>query len=210
MFAAEMKESQVNGPGRTFLIFPFSQPSPASNVVLDFYCNFSIIKFPILIRRRDMRFLVVAIVALALVPGLTGIAGAAGYQVVGKEECDCSPLVARGIYPDTLNKLHQAVYFPTVISAVDQVAMDLKSVVTHFVVGDAAESQESTSSAEETKAVQEKSAPPAEEKVQKQEKPTKEEKPATLKKKKSTRSLKQIDKKKKKIKVPSRTKEKLH
>ena len=156
-----------------------------------------------------MRFLVVAIVALALVPGFIGTAGAAGYQVVGKEACDCSPLVARGVYPDTLNKLHQAVYFPTVIAAVDQVAMDLKSVVTHFVVGSPAESQESTPSAEEIKTIQEKSASPAEEKVQKDEKPAKEEKPATLKKKKSTRSLKQSDSKKKKIKVPSRAKEKL-
>ena len=33
-----------------------------------------------------MRFVVVAIVALALVTGLTGFAGAAGYQVVGKED----------------------------------------------------------------------------------------------------------------------------
>ena len=113
------------------------------------------------------------------------------------------------MYPDTLNKLHQAVYFPTVVAAVDQVAMDLKSVVTHFVVGDAAESQESTSSAEETRASRKSPRPPAEEKVQKDEKPTKEEKPATLKKKKSTRSLKQSDSKKKKIKVPSRAKEKL-
>jgi hypothetical protein len=157
-----------------------------------------------------MRFVVVAIVALALVTGLSGFAGAAGYQVVGKEDCNCSPLVARGIYPDTLNKLHQAVYFPTVIAAVDQVAMDLKSVVTHFVVGGVPEEQESASSTEETKAIQEKSAPAAEEKVQKKEKPAKEEKPATLKKKKSTRSVKQVDTKKKKIKVPSRAKEKLH
>ncbi len=149
-----------------------------------------------------MRFFIVALVALALVPGLTGTAGAAGYQVVGKEECTCSPLVARGVYPDTLNKLHQAVYFPTLIAAVDQVAMDLKSVVTHFVEGPAAESQESASSAEETQAVQEKSASPAQEKVQKERKPAKEEKPAALKKKKSTHSLKKSSKKKR-IKVPS-------
>jgi hypothetical protein len=157
-----------------------------------------------------MRFLVVAVVALAMVSGLSGTAGSAGYQVVGKEECDCSPLVARGVYPDTLNKLHQAVYFPSVISVVDQLAMDLKSFVTHFMVGSAPESQESVTPTEDTKAVKEKSAPPAEEKLQKEEKPAKEETPAAVKKKKSPHQQKQIDKKKKKIKVPPRAKEKLN
>jgi hypothetical protein len=152
-----------------------------------------------------MRFLVVAIVTLALVPGLIGTARSAGYQVVGKEDCDCSSLVARGVYPDTLNKLHQAVYFPTVISAVDRVAMDLKSVVTHLAASPAAEPQESTLPTEETKIGPEKAAPPAEQKIQKEEK-AKEATPATTKKKKAnkktTQSIKRKSTNKKQIKVP--------
>jgi hypothetical protein len=152
-----------------------------------------------------MRFLVVAIVTLALVPGLVGTACSAGYQVVGKEDCDCSSLVARGVYPDTLNKLHQAVYFPTVISAVDRVAMDLKSVVIHLAAGPAAEPQESTVQEEDTKVAPEKATPPAEEKIRKEEK-AKEATPATTTKKKikkkTTQGIKKDGKPKKQIKVP--------
>lgn len=157
-----------------------------------------------------MRFLVVAIVTLALVPGLVGTALSAGYQVVGKEPCNCSPLVARGIYPDTLNKLHDAVYFPTVLAAVDQVAMDLKSVVTHLAAAPAEEAQESGVASEDVKAAPQKST--TEEKIQKEEK-AKEAPPAAVKKKakkKTTHSNKRSSKKHKKIKVPPSQKEEMH
>lgn len=160
-----------------------------------------------------MRFFVVAIVTLALVPALVGTAFPAGYQVVGKEPCDCSSLVARGIYPDTLNKLHDAVYFPTVLAAVDHVAMDLKSVVTHLAAAPSAEAQESGVSAEDTKVAPEKSASPKEEKIQKEEK-AKEAAPATVKKKKAkkktTHSIKRNSKSQRKIKVPPSRKEEMH
>lgn len=83
-----------------------------------------------------MRSLVVALIACMLVVGaLAQRSEAVGFQVVGKEECKCSPLVARGIVPDTLNKLKEAFVFPSLVVAVERVAGEFRAVVSQFGAG---------------------------------------------------------------------------
>jgi outer membrane biosynthesis protein TonB len=69
--------------------------------------------------------LVCVLSALIWVPA----ADAVGYVVVGKEECSCNPLVARGIIPDPLNQLQEAFVFPTLVSAVDRLAVDVRELL---------------------------------------------------------------------------------
>jgi protoporphyrinogen oxidase len=77
-----------------------------------------------------MRSFVVAAALCAFLGALVpGTVGAVGLYVVGKEDCDCSPLVARGIYPDTLNKIQEAVAFPQIALALDRVAVELRGML---------------------------------------------------------------------------------
>lgn len=80
-----------------------------------------------------MRSLVVA-GALALMAGVLGVQGAlaTGYVAVGKEECKCDPLIARGVVPDTLNKLHHALFFPTIISLLDKISVEGRAILAQF------------------------------------------------------------------------------
>ncbi len=61
-----------------------------------------------------------------------GNSQAVGLYVVGKEDCDCSPLVARGIVPDTLNKLKEAFVLPQMIQALDWIALEIKGMVANL------------------------------------------------------------------------------
>jgi hypothetical protein len=74
-------------------------------------------------------FVVAAAMCVLLGALLPGTAGAVGLYVVGKEDCDCSPLVARGIYPDTLNKIQEAVAFPQIAVALDRVAVEVRGML---------------------------------------------------------------------------------
>jgi hypothetical protein len=98
-----------------------------------FLHNSDIIAPTILKRRKSMRYLVVAGV-LALMATVVGVQGAlaTGYVAVGKEECKCDPLIARGVVPDTLNKLHHALVFPTIISLLDKISVEGRAILAQF------------------------------------------------------------------------------
>lgn len=72
-----------------------------------------------------MRYVVVA-GAIALVVAAVGVqcSWAVGFDVVGKEKCECGPLVSRGIIPDTLNKLKEALFLDKLASVLDWIAAD--------------------------------------------------------------------------------------
>lgn len=60
---------------------------------------------------------------------------AVGLTAVGKEDCICSPLVERGIVPDTLNKLKLAFEFPQLAMVLDRLALDVRGILGQFGVG---------------------------------------------------------------------------
>ena len=79
-------------------------------------------------------FVTVAAICVLLSSVLPVGAQAAGMIVKGKEECKCSPLVARGVVPDTLNKLSHAFIFPSLFRAVDLIAGEVKNMLAQFGV----------------------------------------------------------------------------
>ncbi len=82
-----------------------------------------------------MRYIVIA--ALLSVLPLSGFwqsAQAVGYDVAGKEKCVCSPLVARGIYPDTLNNLKEALVLPKLGFLAERLAQEIKAILGQFGV----------------------------------------------------------------------------
>ncbi len=82
-----------------------------------------------------MRSLIVALaVCTMFLSALAGRAQAVGFNVVGKEDCKCSPLVARGIVPDTLNNLKEAFVFPSLFVVVERMAGEIKAIVSQFGV----------------------------------------------------------------------------
>jgi hypothetical protein len=155
-----------------------------------------------------MRRLVVAMVCLALVAAFAGTVGAVGLQVVGKEACTCSPLVGRGIVPDTVNEIHDALYFPTLMGALDQVAINVRTFVEQLGTAEVPEA-EAPAAKEEAKPSTDKTS--TEEKVTKPEKTVKEEKAvkeetkSTVKKKPATHARKPT-KKPARVKVPDQAK----
>jgi hypothetical protein len=153
-----------------------------------------------------MRRMVVAMVCLALVAGFSATAGAVGLQAVGKEQCNCSPLVARGIIPDTMNQIHDALYFPTLMGVLDHVAVDVRTLVEQIGSPEVAEA-EAPPAKEEIKQSTEKAR--SEEKVEKSEKTGKEEKAIKEQtkrngKKKPVTHAKKPVKKAPKVKVPDK------
>jgi hypothetical protein len=116
--------------------------------------------------------------------------------VVGKECPDCSPLVARGIYPDSLNVIKEAFVLPQLVAALDQVAVEVRTAVLQIGAPPTsayAETQEET--APEKPAV-EKPSPKSERPVV--EKPSKQKKSITPLKRDDTK------KKKKRVTMPPR------
>jgi hypothetical protein len=152
------------------------------------------------IRRREMRSFVIAVVAFCLATAVAGNSFAVGLYVVGKEECDCSPLVAKGIVPDTVNKLSEAFLFPQIAAALDQAGKEVRGMLAGFgpTSAEAAEPSVTPEQAAVEKGKTETVAPHA-----------KEAKPAVEKhvmpKKRSAR-LKRLEKKsrKRKVKIPPR------
>ncbi len=74
---------------------------------------------------------------------------AAGVYAVGKEECNCSSLVARGIIPDSLNKLKEAIFFPELSLAVQNLAEEFRSALIHLAPKPAAASLADASNAKD-------------------------------------------------------------
>lgn len=77
-----------------------------------------------------MRYVVVA-GAIALVVAVVGVqySWAVGFDVVGKEKCECGPLVSRGIIPDTLNKLKEALLLDKLAALLDWAAADTGALI---------------------------------------------------------------------------------
>jgi hypothetical protein len=146
-----------------------------------------------------MRSFTIAIICTCVFLALVGSSHAVGLYVVGKEECNCSPLVARGIVPDTLNQLTEALWFPQVAVALDRIAVELKAMLAS--VGP----QPEEVNGEKLKAPEETPETKSEIEKKPQEKPA-VQKPA--KHKQSKAPAKKI-KKKKKVKIPPRTAQKL-
>ena len=90
---------------------------------------------------------------------------------MGKEECTCNPLVARGIIPDPLNSLKEAVTFPQVGPALDQMAAGVKELIGQF---GAPPSNGATAAVAPEELKEQKEKPSLEEKPAKEEKPDKE------------------------------------
>ncbi len=82
-----------------------------------------------------MRALFVALTAcLIMVVGFGESVWAVGSYTVGKEDCSCSPLTAKGIKPDTLNQLKESVDFPIVYRIIDRLAGEVKAILSQFGV----------------------------------------------------------------------------
>ncbi len=145
-------------------------------------------------------FLIAAVVTIALATTCVGHSYAAGMYAVGKEECNCSPLVARGIIPDPLNKLSEAFLFPQVAMVIDNIVVGIKDMIGQFGPTPAEASEEAVKQGEAAPELKEK--PGKEEAPLKEEKPSVEKKPT--KKKKPAVHLKNYQKKKKhrRVKLP--------
>ena len=62
-----------------------------------------------------------------------GGAQAIGNYVVGQEKCDRTSLNARGIIPDTMNKIKEVFVVPSfVVKAIDTVAGEVKAILSQF------------------------------------------------------------------------------
>lgn len=59
---------------------------------------------------------------------------ATGYDVAGKEKCVCSPFTSRGVVPDTLNNLSEALVFPKLGFVVERLALEIKAILGQFGV----------------------------------------------------------------------------
>jgi len=149
-----------------------------------------------------MRYFIVLGLVFAFLAVSLGNANSAGLYVVGKEPCDCSPLIARGIIPDPLNRLHDMLYSPQVAAALDSVAVEVRSMVTQLETTETNGSAPAVAPEEETKGPKEK--PTLEEKATKEEGAGKEATETIGKKKPVVHAKKAIQKKKKKVKVPGR------
>ena len=150
-----------------------------------------------------MKSLVMALVmTVAFNLVLASQAGAVGLYAVGKEQISCSPLVARGIVPDTWNKLTEALLVPQISWALDKLAVEMKTMLSQLgsppVTG---VSETASVTKEDVIAPVEKVKEKPKEAVA--EKPAKKIKKAEVKKDtKESKVKKTSDKPKKRIKVP--------
>ncbi len=146
-----------------------------------------------------MRRILIAVLSIVLVAAWLGQSQAVGLYVVGKEDCNCSPLVARGIVPDTLNLLTDALLFPHIAVALDKVALEIQSVLSGLTapaVTTVAEAREETTEADTITSDAEKATP----KVDKPAAQAPEKKVTTPAKKKTAKV-----KKKKRVRQPPKT-----
>jgi outer membrane biosynthesis protein TonB len=149
-------------------------------------------------------FIIAVMVTIALAAAFVGNVHAVGLYAVGKEQCNCSPLIARGIIPDPLNKLHEALLFPQLAMILDKIAVGIKDMVSQVGMPPTAAFEEAIKKGEEASELKEK--PAIEKKPGKEEVSPKEEKPAiekkSIKKKKPAMELKKDQKKKRRVKIP--------
>jgi hypothetical protein len=149
-------------------------------------------------------YIIAVLVTIALATACVGNVYAVGVYTVGKEECNCSPLVARGIIPDPINKLHEALLFPHLAIVLDKIAVALKDMVGQIGAPPTAAFEEAIKKGEEASEL--KGKPAIEKKPGKEEVSPKEEKPVIEKKsikgKKPAAHLKKDQKKKKRVKIP--------
>lgn len=76
-----------------------------------------------------MRSLLIAVVTATIVGVIVPMnAGAVGYYRVGEQPV-CSQLVARGLVPDTINQLTEAFPLQYLVSALDSVAVDVRTFI---------------------------------------------------------------------------------
>jgi len=146
-------------------------------------------------------FTIALAICLFSAVSFTGNAGAVGLQAVGKEECVCDPLVARGIVPDTLNKIKLALVFPEFGIALDRFAVEMKAILGQFgLTNGQPEGAERIAKAEPTEK--------ALDKAKEKEKDVREVAPKHKKKKKiakaSTKKRAKKAAKKKRVKMPTR------
>ncbi len=140
-----------------------------------------------------MRYIIVLTVVFALTAPFLGNAGAAGLVARGAEQSECSSLVARGIIPDPLNRLADMLYFPQVASALDSVAVEVRSMLARPNEEATVEPEEEAKEPKEKSSLEEKPEKPAKEAIRHPEK-----------KKRVAHSKKPSQKKKKRVKGPSR------
>ena len=140
-----------------------------------------------------MRYFIVLAVVFAVSTLSLGNAGAAGLVAMGSEPCDCPSLIARGIIPDPLNRLADMLYFPQVASALDSVAVEVRSMLTSVETESTVEPEEEAKEGKEKSTLEEKPEAPAKEAVRPSEK-----------KKTIAHAKKPSQKKKKRVKIPGR------
>ncbi|MCL5125449.1 MAG: hypothetical protein M1511_13330 [Deltaproteobacteria bacterium] len=131
-----------------------------------------------------MRYFLVSLLCVAALFAFYSNSMAVGVYTPGKELCDCSPFVQRGVIPDTWNKLTQALLIPQICWAIDRFTIEAKAVINQF--GQPPETAE-VSTAKEIRELKDEPPPLEKEKVKK----------AVEKKKKTTVRPKHISKKKK-------------
>jgi hypothetical protein len=77
-------------------------------------------------------FVIMVAISLFIGVGCVSTSHAVGYYSVGKEDCRCSPLVARGIFPDTLNLINEALVLPGLGGALERFAVSIREMFTQF------------------------------------------------------------------------------
>ncbi len=142
-----------------------------------------------------MRAALIAALCIVLAAVFAGQSHAVGLYVVGKEDCDCSPLVAKGIVPDTLNKLKEAFLIPHLAYALDKLAQEIQAMLVSAGAPAATAYAEVKDDMASANIVSDASPEPPKPEKAIVEKPAKE-------KKSPVKHSKNVKKKKKKVKIP--------
>ncbi|MGC8657722.1 MAG: hypothetical protein ACP5U1_01485 [Desulfomonilaceae bacterium] len=150
-----------------------------------------------------MRYFLVSLLCVAAMFAFSSNSMAVGVYTPGHEQCDCSPLIQRGVIPDTWNKLTQALLIPQICWAIDRLTIEAKAVINQF--GEPPETAQ-VSATSETRELKDQPPPLKKEKVkkpvEKKKKITVRPKPASNKKKNAT--AKTSKPAKKRIKAPQK------
>ncbi len=136
-----------------------------------------------------MRYFLVSLLCVAALFAFSSNSLAVGVYTPGNERCDCSPLIQRGVIPDTWNKLTEALLIPQICWAIDRLTIEAKAVIDQFGQPPANEISE-VSAAKEAKELKDEPPPLVKKKIKK-----------VAKKKKTIAisSSKSVTKKKKKV-----------
>ncbi|MGO8880014.1 MAG: hypothetical protein ACLQMS_10950 [Desulfomonilaceae bacterium] len=151
-----------------------------------------------------MRYLLASLLCVAALFAFSSNSLAVGVYTPGLERCDCSPLVQRGVIPDTWNKLTEALLIPQISWAIDRLTIEAKAVISQFGQPPSSEISE-ISAAKEAKELKDEPPPLVKEKIKKVGK--KKKKPAINSSKKVAKKTKKAETKnakpaKKRIKAP--------